>query len=313
MNEEGMVKGGWQQQLCNFSIEAVPTCLLCNEVSGERDGRWRALLGLMGPYDVLRCPKCSLRWLSPRPTAQGYRDLYSSAMYFGGEGASPVDYQDEAKDRVDYWRSRVRSAASLLGRDRSNISFLDYGAATGEFVRVTREEGHACVGLELSADARAEAETRNGVTLLSADEVDQLNEMQFDVIHMNHVLEHMPDPVAHLRWCASRLSLEGLLILEVPQQFDNDLDRLRRWLRIGGERPCFDAYSLHHTYFFNPGTMTKLLGQAGFAPVSISTFNQNKTPLWPPKLKNWVLRLFLDCANRLHQGGNIIEVYARRA
>ena len=305
--------GTWHEQLCGFPTETVRTCLLCTEVAGERDERWRALLGLVKPYDVLRCPQCSLRWLSPRPTAQGYRDLYSSAMYFGGEGASPADYQDEAKGRVDYWRSRVRGAAAMLKHDASCISFLDYGAATGEFVRVAQEEGHSSVGLELSADARAVAKARNGVLLLSADEVDEINQTQFDVIHMNHVLEHMPDPLAHLRWCASRLSPRGLLILEVPQQFDNDLDRVRRWLLVGGRRPYFDAYSLHHTYFFNPDTMIMLLRMAGFQLESITTFNPNKTPLWPPKLKNWLLRPFLGCADRLHQGGNIIEVYARRA
>jgi hypothetical protein len=116
-----------------------------------------------------------------------------------------------------------------------------------------------------------------------------------------------------LRWCADRLAPGGLLILEVPQQFDNDLDRLRRWLRAGGKRPHFDAYSLHHTYFFNPDTMATLLRKAGFQIKSLSTFNQNKTPLWPPTLKNWILRPMLYAADALHRGGNIIEVYAMPA
>lgn len=307
------MKEKWQEQLCNLPTETVRACLLCGGTTGQNDARWRAFLGLIDPYDVQRCPQCGLRWLSPRPNACGYRDLYSSAMYFGGEGASPVDYQCEARGRVDYWRSRIRTAAKIVTHGRSIVSFFDYGAATGEFVRIAREEGHACVGLELSADARAVARERNAVSLLSPDQMAEVDKMQFDVIHMNHVLEHMPDPLAHLRWCANRLNPQGLLVLEVPQQFDNDLDRLRRCLHVGGKRQQFDAYSLHHTYFFNPKTMTELLRLAGFQVSSITTFNYNKTPLWPPKLKNWILRPFLGCANRLHLGGNIIEVYAKRA
>lgn len=307
------MKETWQERLRDLPRETVRECLLCKGREGKRDNRWCGYLDLVEPYGVLCCPQCGLRWLSPRPDSEGYRILYSGAMYFGGEGASPTDYRDEAEKRVGYWRSRIRTAANMLGGNRTHISFFDYGAATGEFVRVAREEGHVCIGLELSADARAIAEANNAVSLLSADQMEEVNGMQFDVIHMNHVLEHMPDPLAHLRWCASRLSPQGLLVLEVPQQFDNDLDRLRRWLHIGGKRPRFDAYSLHHTYFFDPHTMTELLRNAGFRLVNLTTFNRNKAPLWPPLLKNWLLRPFLSCADKFHRGGNIIEVYARRA
>jgi predicted SAM-dependent methyltransferase len=303
----------WHEQLRSLPVETVRDCLLCGEVAGQHDDRWYRYLGLIEPYDVLRCPQCGLRWLSPRPDAEGYRKLYSSDMYFGGKGASPADYRDEAKNRVDYWRARVRTAAAMLERDGSALAFFDYGAATGEFVRVALEEGHGCIGMELSSDARAEAKTRNGVSLLAPEQMGEISDVRFDVIHMNHVLEHMPNPLAHLRWCANRLNPQGLLVLEVPQQFDNDLDRLRRWLRAGGKRPHFDAYSLHHTYFFNPGTMTTLLRKAGFEIKTLATFNRSKTPLWPPTLTNWILRPMLSSADVLHRGGNIIEVYATPA
>lgn len=303
----------WQQKLRNLPVETVRDCLLCGGVAGQHDDRWYGYLGLVEPYDILRCPRCGLRWLSPRPGAEGYRKLYSSDMYFGGEGASPADYQEEAKNRVDYWRARVRTAVAMLGSNRPATSFLDYGAATGEFVRVALEEGHVCVGVELSADARAAARARNGVTLLAPEQTEEISGMRFDAIHMNHVLEHMPDPLAHLQWCATRLNPNGLVVLEVPQQFDNDLDRLRRWLRIGGKRPHFDAYSIHHTYFFNPRTIAGLLQEAGFRIKTLTTFNRNKTPLWPPTMKNWILRPMLYSADVLHRGGNIIEVYATPA
>lgn len=303
----------WQEQLRNLSVETVRNCVLCGEVAGQHDERWYRYLGLVKPYDILRCPRCGLRWLSPRPDAEGYRKLYSSDMYFGGEGAPPEDYQSVAKERIRYWRSRVRNIVSRLDPNCLPATFLDYGAATGEFVKVATEEGHACIGMELSADARATAQVRNGVSLLSTDQMDEISGMRFDVIHMNHVLEHVSNPLTHLCWCANQLSSRGLLVLEVPQQFDNDLDRLRRWLHMGGKRPRFDPYSLHHTYFFGPTTMAKLLRLAGFEVLNLSTFNKDKTPLWPVTWRNWALRVILESADRLHSSGNIIEVYAKRA
>lgn len=302
----------WQDQLCRLPVESVETCVLCDGVRGVPDARWRGLLELMPPYDVLRCPGCSLRWLSPRPSAAGYASLYSDAMYFGGAGASPADYAGLADARVAYMRSRIARIGRTASR-RKPLSMLDYGAATGEFVRAARDAGHECVGVELSGDARATAEQKNGVELLAPDRANEFGDARFDVVHMNHVLEHMPDPLAHLRWCAHILKPGGLLVSEVPNQFDNDLDRLRRALHVGGKRPRFDAYSLHHTYFFTPATMARLAVKAGFNVVNLATFNSDKTPLWPFAPKNYVLGGLLGIADRLHAGGNIIEVYARRA
>jgi SAM-dependent methyltransferase len=232
-------------------------------------------------------------------------------MYFGGDGASPADYESSAKARVDYMRARIARLERMANKE-GPLSILDYGAATGDFVRAALDAGHDCIGIELSADARAVAGQKNWVHLLSIDAVEEMDGARFDAIHMNHVLEHMPDPLAHARWCARILKPGGLFVLEVPQQFDNDLDRLRRGLRAGGKRVRFDAYSLHHTYFFTPPTMKALLAKAGFGVLGLSTFNIDKAPLWPFSLKNYVLRSLLGVADRLHAGGNIIEVFARQ-
>ncbi|MDR3444770.1 MULTISPECIES: class I SAM-dependent methyltransferase [unclassified Dyella] len=305
------MNSSWQNRLGQLPVETVRDCLLCEGEHGVPDRRWYEYLDLMPPFDVVRCPVCSLRWLSPRPNAEGYATLYTDAMYFGGAGASPADYESATKARLDYMRARI-SRIERMSNKEGPLSILDYGAATGDFVRAGRDAGNDCIGIELSADARAVAEQKNGVTLLSIDAVEEMFGPRFDAIHMNHVLEHMPDPLAHARWCAQVLKPGGLFVLEVPQQFDNDLDRLRRGLRVGGKQSRFDAYSLHHTYFFTPSTMEALLVKAGFKVQSLATFNKAKTPLWPLSPKNYVLRPLLGMADRLHAGGNIIEVFARR-
>lgn len=301
----------WQQQLRELPVEEVPNCILCGAAGGA-DLRWNEYLELMPPFGVRFCAACKLRWLSPRPNAEGYSRLYSDALYFGGKGASPTGYTRLAEGRIGYFRARIRAAAKMAATE-APLAILDYGAATGEFVRAARDEGHECTGIELSADARATAKAVNNVTLLAADEGQQISEMRFDVVHMNHVLEHMPNPLSHLRWCHRVLRPDGLLVLEVPQQFDNDLDRLRRGLRVGGRQKRFDAYSLHHTYFFTPHSMKLLLKGSGFDTLKMTTFDPNNAPLWPFSGKNVILRTLLGLADRLHAGGNIIEVFSQRA
>lgn len=300
----------WQRQLRELPVEEVPNCILCG-AKGRADRRWSEYLALVPPFGALRCDSCGLRWLSPRPNAEGYERLYSDALYFGGKGAAPEGYADLAKGRVGYFRTRIR-AIGKVAASGDPLAILDYGAATGEFVCAARDEGHDCTGIELSADARATAKTVNNVTLLATDGAEQISGMQFDVVHMNHVLEHMPNPLSHLRWCHRILRSGGLLVLEVPQQFENDLDRLRRCLHVGGRQRRFDAYSLHHTYFFSPHAMGLLLQRSGFETIKLTTFDPNSAPLWLFSVKNLILRTLLGLANCLHSGGNVIEVFSRR-
>ena len=114
-----------------------------------------------------------------------------------------------------------------------------------------------------------------------------------------------------LKECYRILKPQGLLVLELPQQFLNDLDRLKSLLKIQ-KVPRFNAYSLHHTYFFTPGNLNRLIEDTGFKVDHLATANANRTPLFPFSVKNAVLRLYLWLADKLHKGGNIIEVYARK-
>lgn len=300
----------WQKQLTELGTERVAGCLLCGQ-PGAQDARWQSFLELLPPYGVHACRTCGLRWLNPRPDADGYRALYSHELYFGGDATSPADYHNVVAGRLDYFRDRIARITRLSGA-RHPLDILDYGAATGEFVHLCHEAGHRATGIELSADARAAAQRNLGIELMDQGEVDAIPHGTYDAIHMNHVLEHMPDPRSHLEWCWHLLKPRGLLVIEVPQQFDNDLDRLRRLLRRGGKQARFDAYSLHHAYFFNPKTLRRLLERTRFTVVQMTTFNPAKAPLWPPSARNLALHALLRFVDWLHEGSNIIEVYAMR-
>lgn len=283
--------------------EDVPKCAIC-AAGGVRDERWSRLLCLPSPFGVLRCTRCTLRWLSPRPTAKGYDLLYSDRHYF--MASDLPGYAGFAAQRRSLFRSRMRR----LKRTGAIQSILDFGAATGEFVAIARDEGIRAEGIEFSRDAREAASAKLGITLFSPAELNKLPE-QFDAIHMNHVLEHMPDPAEHLRWCSDRLASGGTIIIEVPNQFDNDADRLRRAVTGGGRQARFDAFSVHHTYFFSPRSLMALVRQAGFDNLHVRTTVTQ--PSGNLSVKRRLLGAALNVANRLHHGGDAIELWARRA
>lgn len=291
--------------------ELVPACPICGHSDNERDWEFEALLGLIEPFGVRRCATCGLRWLSPRLTARGYVQLYEYENYF--DGPRSVEYYPElARQRRSYFRHRIGRIERSLSPDSTSLRILDVGAATGEFVHEAALKGHQAIGIELSAGARAKAKESYGIDLLGNDLTELESTHSYDVIHMNHVFEHLPDPTEALRACHGLLRDGGMLVLEVPQQLHNDLDRLKRFMGMQ-RRPRFTAYSLHHTYFFEPESLTRLLSSNRFHVLSLRTSNAARTPLWPPSVKNLILRCYLQCADRLHRGGNIIEVYCRVA
>lgn len=274
----------------------------CNLCGGEgvSDPRAGVLLGLQGGYGVRYCVACDLRWLSPRPTQAGYELVYDDAHYFATEGETNFA-MISARRRIGF-SDRLHRILTLFERP---ISLLDYGAATGEFVQLARQAGIAADGVEFSRDARAQAAAR-GLHLLSPEDARNTSK-RFDVIHMNHVLEHMPDPLAHLRWCREHLVDDGLLVVEVPFQFDSDIDRVRQLVR--GVQPAkFDAYSLHHTFFFSPRSLRTLCTMAGFSPTK-SRSMVNSQPNMTGKRK--LLQVLMAVLALRGHGGDLLEVYAR--
>lgn len=294
--------------LRNSAVESVDICIVCGSVEYEDDLVFSRLLALEAPYAVRICDKCGLRWLSPRPTEDAYQELYSNELYFGGE-ESPEDYSEVVRGRLHHFIERIkRVEKSFHGIQQLDI--LDIGAATGDFVYLASKRGHRTKGIELSEDARNKALQKYGIQL-DAGALSQYVDGSFDVIHMNHVLEHMPNPFDTLASCSQLLREGGLLVIEIPQQFFNDLDRTKRLFFLSSQ-PKFNSYSLHHTYFFSPNNISHLMEKAGFDVLSLKTAVDSRTPLWPLSMRNTVLRFFLMVSDITHRGGNIIEVFAKK-
>jgi SAM-dependent methyltransferase len=276
-----------ETSLSTLATETVPLCNLCGR-QGNSDRRWARLLALPARYGVLRCRGCALRWLSPRPAPDALHVVYSAEHYFGG---GDTGYAQFAAQRLDSFAERIRQMIAEGAR-----SVLDYGAATGEFVEIARSLGMRAEGIEFSDAARDQAAAR-GLLLHAPDaEIGR-----FDVIHMNHVFEHVPDPLAHLKWCREHLTAHGLLWIEVPFQFDNDLDRLRRW--TGKWQPHFDAFSLHHTFFYSKRSLRLLCKRSGF---HVESLTQPYAPIAGSRL-----RRFAGSLARMRGNGDLLELRAR--
>jgi SAM-dependent methyltransferase len=150
-----------------------------------------------GSFPLVECAGCGLRFLAVQPTGEGLASLYS-AEYFQRDfrcGRSAVAYSSEETFRAE--NQSLLDAFERLGPDprdaRVPRSLLEVGSAGGWLLKHARERGWRVLGVELSAEAVAQArslglEVFHGDLLAAA-----LAPAAFDLVYMGDVLEHVPD------------------------------------------------------------------------------------------------------------------------
>lgn len=254
-------------------------------------------LSLRSPFAVVECTRCGLRYMNPRLTADEYRDFYAGPEYLAEYG-----YDDllAASRLPEFQRTLRRIAARCAPSGR----LLDIGTATGEFLVEARKQGWAVFGTEVSDSSVKMAKKKYGLELFHG-ELDSASfpERSFDVVHLSHVLEHVPSPQKTLKDIQRFLAPNGWLVIEVPNEFEN-------WfLRVGKILHRYQPPtqpSMHHVYFFTPATLGASLRTAGYQ-AEVSTYSPALPVAHPPA---W-LRAPLHLMTRLVDGwGGGIHIQA---
>lgn len=215
-----------------------------------------------GPFHYVRCLRCRLIYLNPRPTLDEIHTYYTE------------EYEafKEREESFPFWfgqhfltltEKRCKAVENMCSTRRGRL--LDVGCARGDFLLGMKERDWEVWGVELSAQAAQEARDRIGASILHG----QLEEAgfpnaYFDVITLWDVLEHLFDPKASLKEVNRILDEDGLLVLGVPNLSSFDA-RIFGEAWIGWDAP-------RHLYAFPAEVMARLLTEAGFIIVSRKCF-----------------------------------------
>jgi len=208
---------------------------------------------------LLRCRRCGLAYLSPRPSPAAIGEFY------------PADYapfrpavEDERWAPMRFMRRRKLLRRRQLvegqaGRDRGRV--LDVGCSTGLFLNEMRRGGWQTQGVELTPSAANYARERFGLDVFEGMLEDApYKPGSFDVITFWDVLEHVYSPAETLARTAELLAPGGLVAINVPNWHTPERRIFGRWW-AGYDPP-------RHLYVFTRPSLTRLLEQAGFEPLS---------------------------------------------
>jgi SAM-dependent methyltransferase len=217
-------------------------------------------------FTVIDCDACRFKHIVPIPTPAELEPVYGHEYY---SSEKPLYIQRHIEDRE--WLNLVYSERyeqfeRLLGERPKRL--LDIGSGPGYFLlHGAGRRGWSVRGLEPSAQAAAHSRGL-GLDVMQAF----LNEEtaaalgRYDVVHMNEVLEHVPDPAAVLGLVHGMLNPGGLVAVMVP----NDYSPFQAALRDGCGLPPWWVAPPHHVNYFDVDSIQRLLAQR-FEVVSVET------------------------------------------
>ena len=237
-----------------YDLEYVP-CNCCGaddtRLIAKAKEKWREV-----EYKIIQCKKCELIYVNPRRRGELNNDDNRN-----WDGA--LDYFRAREPDIRQGAITILDTLAASGYSKGNL--LEIGSGMGCLLQEAGIRGMTVVGVEI---------TRQLVTYcremgfkVIGDSIDNagLPESSYDIIVINHVLEHLLDPKGCLELIFRLLRPGGVVYIGIP-----GVDK--RILRKAADDKDF-ADTLWrpeaHLYYFLPTVIRSMLRNAGFQELKV--------------------------------------------
>lgn len=213
------------------------------------------------PIDTVICRNCGLIITNPCLDDPSNNEFYDNEY--------PYIYRAEEKPSEEVFQDGKRAAGSIIsfirkytGKQTGKV--LEIGCADGRNIAAFDERGYDACGIDLS-HTYVEFGKNKGLNLICTDaETFEKQGHKFDIIVLNHVLEHFTNPGRELGVIRRMLKPEGCLFVAVP----------------GVRALAFNAYEADflrmlqnaHIYNFTGTTLCNVMKKYGFASIYCNEF-----------------------------------------
>lgn len=207
----------------------------------------------LGLRTILVCSRCGAGSAAPRPDQAALDRFYASGAYWH---ASSGEMQ-RAHEASQAWR-RVRCVRQVA-KDGA-LSVADVGAGHGGIARALATQGLRVSRYAFVEPDRQAAESIGSLRLpFPVQRADSLGSLAgpFHLLFLNHVLEHVADPVQFLAAAISQVAAGGTVYVETPHadyRFKDDV--------------------FPHVFFFTPTALELIGNRLGVRTLACEAFGR---------------------------------------
>ncbi len=226
-------------------------CDLCGCASYQifsTRGRWGSSL------TTVICQECGLVYSNPRPSPEENAEFYKRS-YWGM-------YKGQSEPGESFFNRRIPKIKPMLEELRAflkpGVNVLEIGSGAGALLWSIKQTCNGVgqfVGVEpheVHAKFCREKKELNVYPGLLEEVAPKFKKKSFDLVVMNHVLEHTISPTSVFETVKGLLRPGGTFVVEVPN------------IAAPGSRLSHFFHVAHH-YNFSPRTLQRLAMKGGFA------------------------------------------------
>ncbi len=207
---------------------------------------------LFEEYKYVKCRECGLIYQNPRPMFNALKNRYSK-KYFNYEFRNQENFFNLMKLALKDLKFHEKIAPQFKVNNRK---FLDIGSATGLLLNYIRQYGWEVTGVEICKESAEYAKKNFKLNIINKTvEEAGFRKESFDIVHMSHVIEHVPSPFDTLKEINRILKKDGYLIITTPR-----VDSFQ----AGLFKETWRSYHRDHIYIFSKNTLKNMLIKSGF-------------------------------------------------
>lgn len=252
-------------------------CYLCGTFGSELYGNLSdKLYGVPGTWYLYECrnKECGLIWLNPVPLEEDIWIAYEQYFTHEDHGSRRTvlsHIYEMLRTCIEYGTGLHREKLvvdSCYLNEQKPGKLLEVGCGAGDYLARMQSLGWEVEGVEIDSAARRLAQRKHDL-LVREGGLERRNycEDTFDAVVLNHVIEHVFDPVSLLKECRRVMKQSGRAIVLTPNAKGRGHGIFKRdWTGLDPPR---------HIFVFSPRTLNMTANAAGFTRTTITTTAAN--------------------------------------
>lgn len=245
-----------------------------------------------------------------KPTRQEL-DVYYSEKYYQDSASSTynLDYSDQEIKYIFNKIHQKKLVIQSIFREEPG-RFLDVGSGEGFALKYFQDLGWLCTGLDYSLFGVKAHNPKQAQCVIVGDIFNNLlqiikNKEKFNLIWLDNVLEHVIDPYQLMTDLHKILDENGVLVVEVPNDFSTVQQYLLEKNYIDSE---FWVCAPDHISYFSRDGLTNLAQSSGWHvnnflsdyPIDLDLFSDKTNYIKSPSLGKYSHLRRVEIENLLH-------------